>query len=107
CSRASILALDADGVMRSVVWRGLSDTFRRAVEGRSPREAGTQDPRPILIADTQDASAPDWLIEAARNERIRALAFIPLVADGTVTGRLIACYEPPRVFTDREGQLAA
>jgi hypothetical protein len=36
CSRASILLFDGTGIMRFAAWRGLSDGYRRAVEGHSP-----------------------------------------------------------------------
>src|SRR5262245_43635324 len=36
CKRASILLFDDAGVMRFAAWRGLSDDYRRAVEGHSP-----------------------------------------------------------------------
>src|SRR5262245_3163163 len=34
--RASILLVDDDGVMRFKAWRGLSERYRRAVEGHTP-----------------------------------------------------------------------
>ena len=36
CERASILLFDDSDVMRFVGWRGLSDGYRKAVEGHSP-----------------------------------------------------------------------
>ena len=36
CERASILLLDDAGIMKFVAWRGLSESYRRAVEGHSP-----------------------------------------------------------------------
>src|SRR4051794_3812999 len=47
CSRASILLFDAEGVMRFVASRGLSETYRNAVEGHSPWRPGDKDPQPI------------------------------------------------------------
>src|SRR6185503_6656541 len=35
-SRSSILVFDREGVMRFRSWRGLSEEYRRAVEGHSP-----------------------------------------------------------------------
>src|SRR3954462_6760241 len=35
-ARASILLFDPDGVMRFKAWRGLSQEYRRAVEGHTP-----------------------------------------------------------------------
>ena len=49
--RASILLYDDAGVMRFRAWRGLSDEYRRAVDGHSPWSRDTVAPRPILVAD--------------------------------------------------------
>ena len=35
-TRAAVLLFDPDGVMRFKAWRGLSGTYRAAVEGHSP-----------------------------------------------------------------------
>src|SRR4051812_30748968 len=37
CGRASVLLFDSDNVMRFVAWRGLSDHYRSALEGRVTR----------------------------------------------------------------------
>ena len=41
--RASLLLFDADGTMRFVAWSGLSDEYRRAVDGHSPWSPGETD----------------------------------------------------------------
>jgi hypothetical protein len=69
CERASILLFDASGTMKFVAWGGLSDGYRKAVEGYSPWTRGSSDPKPICIldidtADIDDAlkaTAPAWL----------------------------------------------
>ena len=38
--RASILLFDEQGVMQFQAWRGLSETYRRAVTGHSPWKPG-------------------------------------------------------------------
>jgi len=43
CARAAILLFDESGVMRFVGWRGLSDGYRRAVDGHSPWTRDTKD----------------------------------------------------------------
>jgi PAS domain S-box-containing protein len=43
CERAAILLFDESGVMRFVVWRALSDGYRRAVDGHSPWTRDTKD----------------------------------------------------------------
>ena len=49
--RAAILLFDPDGVMRFKVYRGLSDAYRRAVEGHTPWQPDTPDPEPIVVTD--------------------------------------------------------
>src|SRR5689334_7426580 len=48
--RASILVFDAARVMRFRAWRGLSEAYRRAVDGHSPWGPDAQDPAPVLIS---------------------------------------------------------
>ena len=40
--RASILLFDADDVMSFVAWRGISDDYRRAVNGHTPWRPETE-----------------------------------------------------------------
>ena len=54
--RASILLVDADGVMRFKAWRGLSDSYRRTTEGHTPWSPDTKDPVPVLVADVNNGS---------------------------------------------------
>src|SRR4029079_4767062 len=49
--RAAVLIFDAQGVMRFVAWRDLSDGYRRAVDGHSPCQRGEKDPRPLFVSD--------------------------------------------------------
>jgi PAS domain S-box-containing protein len=55
CDRASILLFDASGIMRFAAWRGLSDDYRRAVEGHSPWTRGTKEPQPVAIGEIDAA----------------------------------------------------
>jgi hypothetical protein len=55
CSRASILLFDGTGIMRFAAWRGLSDGYRRAVEGHSPWTRDVKDPQPVCIQDVEAA----------------------------------------------------
>ena len=51
CEKCSILLFDAEGVMRFVAWRGLSDHYRKTLEGHTPWSRETADPPPLFIAD--------------------------------------------------------
>ena len=106
CERAAILLFDESGVMRFVAWRGLSDGYRRAVDGHSPWTRDTKDPRPICIEDIGSAELPDPLKATVKSEGIGALAFIPLMAKGELVGKFMTYYEAPHVFSDTEIDLA-
>src|SRR5690349_5106016 len=73
--RSSILVFDHQNVMRFGAWRGLSEQYRKAVEGHSPWSTDAKDPVPILVPDV----ALDPSVSAFRPvfdaERIAALAF--------------------------------
>jgi len=106
CPRASILLFDGTGVMQFVAWRGLSDVYRNALRGHSPWKPGDRDPQPIFVSDIDDTAEPDWIKETIRNEGIRALGFIPLVADGEVVGKFMTYYAEPRGFASSEIEIA-
>jgi PAS domain S-box-containing protein len=106
CKAASILRFDRDGVMRFVAWRGLSDTYRKAVDGHSPWIEGATDPEPIFIADIDQADFPDMLRDSVRAEGISALAFLPLTCAGRLCGKFMAYYDSPQQFDRHRIDLA-
>jgi hypothetical protein len=75
--RASLFLFDADGVMRFVAWSGLSDEYRRAVDGLSPWSQGDTSAAPIMVSDVSADVSVAGCAPLLREE-IRALAFIPL-----------------------------
>ncbi|HYE59207.1 MAG TPA: PAS domain S-box protein, partial [Rhodothermales bacterium] len=104
--RASVLLFDADGVMRFKAWRGLSDAYRRAVEGHSPWTRDEADARPIVVCDAgADPSLGD-LRGTVLGEGIGALAFVPLAERGRLLGKFMVYYDRPHRFTGEEVQLA-
>ena len=106
CDRASVLLFDESGVMRFVAWRGLSDQYRKAVEGHSPWKPGDRDPEPIFVANVDATDEPESLKAVIRAEGIRGLAFIPLVSKGTVIGKFMIYHPSPHTFVDQEVDLA-
>lgn len=106
--RASVLLEDVGvtGVMRFVAWRGLSETYRRAVEGHSPWRLGERSAQPICIADTEVPGVAGDLAPVLLAEGIRALAFIPVTVDGGVAGKFMIYSDEPRSFSERELELA-
>jgi PAS domain S-box-containing protein len=106
CHRASILLFDKENVMRFVAWRGLSERYRKAVEGHSPWKPGAKSPGPVCINDVDLADIPKPLKSTIRREGIRAAAFIPLVSGQKLIGKFMTYYDAPHVFTDDELKLA-
>jgi GAF domain-containing protein len=106
CDRASILLFDASGIMRFVVWRGLSDDYRRALEGHSPWIRGTKDPQPISSGDIDAADLDPSLKATVKAEGVAALAFIPLIEKGELVGKFMTYYKAPHAFTEAEMVLA-
>ena len=106
CRRASILLFDQSDVMRFVAWRGLSETYRRAVDGHSPWTPDARHPQPICVDDVESAEIPEALRATIKAEGIGALAFIPLVTGGKLVGKFMSYYDTSHVFTDAEVELA-
>jgi PAS domain S-box-containing protein len=106
CHRAAILLFDKEKVMRFVAWRGLSERYRKAVEGHSPWKPDAKGPKPLCINDVDAADIPKSLRSTIRSEGIRAAAFIPLVSSQKLIGKFMTYYDAPHVFTDDELKLA-
>ena len=106
CERASILLFDQKRVMRFVAWRGLSDGYRAAVDGHSPWTPDAASPAPIYVPDIDLSDESEALKANVRAEGIRALAFIPLVADRRLIGKFMTYYPAPHAFTDEEASVA-
>jgi PAS domain S-box-containing protein len=106
CARASVLLFDEAGVMRFVATRGLSDHYRKTLEGHSPWKVGHPDPEPIFVSDIDKTDEAEWVKTTIKNEGIRAAGFVPLVAQGRAIGKFMTYYETPRSFADHEIELA-
>jgi PAS domain S-box-containing protein len=101
--RSSILFLDSDGVMRFKAWAGLSDEYRKAVEGHSPWPSDTRDPQPVCISDTSQAALE--LRPVFEHEGIKALAFIPITYEARLLGKFMVYYNQRHQFTENELRL--
>jgi PAS domain S-box-containing protein len=106
CSRASIQRFDEHGVMRFVAWRGLSERYRRAIEGHSPWSRRDVNPEPVCLAAAAGADLSAAIQTAMAKEGIGALAFIPIVAHGRLAGKFMAYYETPHAFAAHEIDVA-
>lgn len=105
-SRSAILLFDPDGVMRFKAHRGLSDAYRRAVEGHTPWAPDTPDPEPVLVSDASCDPSLEAYMPALEKEGIAGMAFIPLVSLGRVIGKFMLYFPEPHELTAEEQQLA-
>lgn len=106
-SRAAILLCDDDGVMRFRSWRGLSDEYRRLVEGHSPWAPDAIDPKPVVIEDVANDTALGVTLQSAvLSEGIGAVVFIPLLFGSRLLGKFMLYYDGPHVLQEEELELA-
>ena len=98
--RASILLFDQSGQMRFRAWRGLSDVYRRAVEGHSPWAPRETNPQPILIPNVDKEATLETFLPLFRQEGIQSLGFFPLVGKGVLLGKFMVYYNAPHTYTE-------
>ena len=94
-SRAAILAWGEDGRMHFRAWRGLSDRYRQVADGHSPWQREAKNPAPILMADPLDQALDPGLKAAIQAEGIHGLAFIPLLHQDRLLGKLMVYADVP------------
>ena len=104
--RSSILLLDAHGIARFLAWRGLSEPYRDAVEGHFPWSLDDPDPRPILMEDVELEPSITSLVPILLAERIRAVAFIPLIYRERLVGKFMLYFDRPHRLSQEELELA-
>ncbi len=105
-SRSSILLFDPDGVMRFKASRGLSDAYRKAVEGHTPWTPDSPDPQPIVVSNVRRDSSLESFGPVFEAEGIVGMAFIPLVSLDRVIGKFMLYYAAPARPSADELQLA-
>ncbi len=106
CDRASIQLLDDTGIMRVVAWRGLSEGYRKVVEHHLPWKPEEKDPQVLFFNDISAVEFEEVHKAAAQAEGIHALAFVPLVFDGTLIGKFVMYFNMPRTFKADEIELS-
>jgi PAS domain S-box-containing protein len=104
--RAAILLFDDDGVIRFKASQGLSHRYQSATTGHSPWQRGALDAHPIVVPDVQSDPTLAAYQEVMRQERIRALAFVPLALDAGVFGKFMLYYAAPHQCTEDELEVA-
>jgi PAS domain S-box-containing protein len=103
--RASISLFSADGTIRFEACHGLSDEYRKAVEGHSWPSDG-KNHQPVFVANVEQDAALRHLRERILAEGIHTLGFIPLIGRGNLLGKFMIYYNAPHQFTDEDGRLA-
>jgi PAS domain S-box-containing protein len=106
CQRASMLLFDSAGVMRFVAWRGLSERYRKALDGHSPWVVGQRNPEAIFVSDIAETEQPASVKDMVISEGIVGLAFIPLTVQGEVVGKFMTYHEQRHSFASHEIDLA-
>jgi signal transduction histidine kinase len=91
-------------VTRFKAWIGLSEEYRRAVEGHSPWKADQLDPQPACVTDVSEIEGE--LREVLQREGIHALSFIPITFEGKLVGKFMIGYQEPHRFTEDELRLS-
>ena len=104
--RAALLLFDRDQVMRFVAWRGLSDSYRAAVEGHSPWSPDERNPRPIPVADVAADPELSAFGDLFEREGIGALAFVPLAYGDRLLGKFMLYHRTPHPFGSDEISIA-
>lgn len=104
CDRASILLADEAGRMHFTHWRGLSESYRSAVDGHSAWKPNDPNPLPVCIENV-DIAALSGVLHAVKAEGIRALAFIPLVSEGKLIGKFMTYFNSAHSFSAEEVDL--
>jgi len=103
--RASLLLFDESKTLRFVAWKGLSDEYRAVCEGHSPWKYGDSSAEPIFVEDVEQYDELQALMPIILKEKIHSLAFIPLIAQGTLLGKFMIYYDSVHKFTENEKQL--
>ena len=93
--RCSLLLFDREGVIRFRAWHGISDGYRKVVEGHCPWKPGENGARPIVIPDVLEDRGMVAFARSFADERIRSLAFVPLAGRGGVMGKFMVYGERP------------
>ncbi|CAG0984679.1 two-component system, NarL family, sensor histidine kinase EvgS [Phycisphaerales bacterium] len=98
-SRTAVLLYGEDGVCRFVGWKGLSEEYRRRVEGHCPWAQGAWDGAPVVVEDVALDNSMSEYHALFRAEGIATMAFVPVVTERGVVGKLM-------LYGGRPGEIA-
>jgi PAS domain S-box-containing protein len=105
CERATILLFDQKGIMRCVAARGVSEAYRKAVDGHSPWNPRTKNPPPMWLEDIRRSDLPARTKKVIVAEKIVSCTYIPLLREGRLIGKFTLCWDQPHQF-DKGDQTA-
>jgi PAS domain S-box-containing protein len=102
--RAAVRIFDPARVLRFVASYGLSERYRGTIEGSDvwTRLAIPRSSAPVVIPDLAVEHRLADLAAAALDEGIRAFAFVPLVHEGEVLGKLLVYFDGIRALAPDE-----
>ena len=98
--RSAVLLFGDDRVCRFIGWRGISYEYRRCVEGHCPWKQGERNAKPIVIQDTLNDPALAEYRSLFEKERIGSLAFVPVMTESGIVGKLMLYQESPGAITE-------
>ncbi len=101
-NRASILLFNEQKHMEFKAWKGISQEYRKNVEGHTPWVFGEKNPEPLFITDVETSSELGKHREVILKEGIRAMAFIPITYRGRAIGKFMLYYDKPHEFSEEE-----
>jgi len=104
--RASILTYEMEDRMHFRAWRGLSEEYRKAVDGHSPWQRSERNATSIAVADVFADSGLAAYAPIFEKEGIRSLAFIPIAFEGQLLGKFMIYYNQVHEFTSEEIHMA-
>ncbi|HWR13773.1 MAG TPA: ATP-binding protein [Terriglobales bacterium] len=104
--RASVLLFDSDDKMHFKAWRGLSETYRQAVDGHSPWQRSDRNTVSIFVDDVLAEPSLQPLAPVFIAEGIRSVAFIPIASEGQLLGKFMVYYNQVHTFAAEETRMA-
>lgn len=104
--RASILTFETEDKMHFRAWRGLSDEYRRAVDGHSPWQRSEQNATSIEVTDVFADATWAAYRPIFEKEGIRSLAFVPITFEGKLLGKFMVYYNQVHEYTSEEIRMA-
>ncbi|WP_456406315.1 PAS domain S-box protein, partial [Caldithrix abyssi] len=104
--RASILIFGADNKVHFVAWEGLSESYRRKIDGHSPWPKEDVNARPIFIPDVKKSNLSEDIKNIVLKEGIKALYFVPLIHPVGLLGKFMVYYDRQTEYSEADEQLA-